>query len=273
MKRRQSPTTSACPAARRPSKGVPSPAPSLATSTRPPPATRCAFAGEVHQRAHAVVAGRALPPDDARRRVDQPQGSLAERRPGATERQQPAVEVQDRPRVLALRRRRPRIRVRRPRQPGVGNRPAVRRPALPRDRRPRPVAAAGIHGAIGGDVRILESQLLARVPERRPAQREQQDHRRARPRSEPNRVRWRDTSWFESTHVGHASIGSWLGATCAMRSRQASTSHGVITAAGSSKTRCSSSWFSRNRAERRWNSRSARRCPRIAPTSRDRRRS
>ena len=24
----------------------------------------------------------------------------------------------------------------------------------------------------------------------------------------PNRVRWRGTSWFESTHVGHAPRGS-----------------------------------------------------------------
>ena len=169
-----------------PGNAPPSLAPSLATTTRPDDRDRLRLAREVHEHQPAIRAGDPLVREDAVGRVAVDPLADLQGRGAAARREETAVEVEDGPAIRAQGRERARGGLRRPRQPGVRG-PAVQRRRVPRNRRATAVAPAGVDATIRRYARVLQTELLAGVEERRARQREEQHGGGARPRlrSEP----------------------------------------------------------------------------------------
>src|SRR5207249_12075629 len=107
-----------------------------------------AFAGEVDEHDPLLGPRGPLVSEDTRRRLGQAAAARVERGRGAAERQEPAVEVGDRARVLTQALDAPPLGLGRPREPRRYG-PAVPRARVPWDRRAAAVPAAGIAGPAG----------------------------------------------------------------------------------------------------------------------------
>ena len=158
------------------SGGRPSPVSAVASSTTQSSGSVTGAAAKLtHTRRRSSPVAALVGEDAVGRVVEQRERAAVQGRRLAAQRQHGARQVQHGAGFGTLRLDAARARFGRPRQPRVGG-PAVVGRRGPRDRRAAAVAPARIDDALGGNVRVLQTELLAGVEEGRAAQRQEHEH-------------------------------------------------------------------------------------------------